>query len=273
MLNKLIPTAIYFFIFTFIAFAQSYKMTIKNETLIEKNKYEFDIFIESNSGSLDLTSYQVSLNYETNDSTINFSYINGTSELNNIPVVSIGIFPNVNKYVLTFASLPDSDTIDENEKRVGRFVLFGNKSLEGLQVFWNFYGNAVTILTGPGFADITNPLNHYPKIKHSNYYLEKNASDNTINPGAVTDFELFQNYPNPFNPSTTIKYTIASDSFVRLKIFNVLGEEIKSLINEFQSPGIYEVKFHAESLPSGYYIYSLYTNNNLISNKKMILLK
>jgi streptogramin lyase len=90
---------------------------------------------------------------------------------------------------------------------------------------------------------------------------------------AVPDkFELSQNYPNPFNPSTKIKYQIATSNPVSLKIYDVLGNEVATLVNELQSTGNYEVTFDASTLPSGIYIYKLQAGS-FIETKKMILLK
>jgi hypothetical protein len=85
-------------------------------------------------------------------------------------------------------------------------------------------------------------------------------------------YKLFQNYPNPFNPSTTIKFEIPKDGLVTLKIYNILGKEIETLINEERSSGRYEVDFDASKLASGIYFYQLKTND-YIDTKKMILLK
>lgn len=89
-------------------------------------------------------------------------------------------------------------------------------------------------------------------------------------------FYLLQNYPNPFNPATTIEYSISSAGFVQLKIFDILGNEITTLINEEKQPGIYQINFNAQSerggLASGLYFYQLKCGN-LIQTKKMILLK
>jgi hypothetical protein len=103
-----------------------------------------------------------------------------------------------------------------------------------------------------------------------------------------TTFKLFQNYPNPFgsatpsgNPTTTIKYSIpASETqnfasltkMVTLKIYDVLGREIKTLVNEQQTPGNYSVKFNAANLPSGVYFYRLKAGN-FVQTKKMVLLR
>ena len=89
---------------------------------------------------------------------------------------------------------------------------------------------------------------------------------------AVESYDLAQNYPNPFNPSTTIKYQIPEDGMVTLKIYDILGREIKTLVNEQKSIGRYEVKFDASDLTTGVYIYRLKVND-FVSVKKMILVK
>ncbi len=92
-------------------------------------------------------------------------------------------------------------------------------------------------------------------------------------------FELFQNYPNPFNPATIIKFTIPEHNFVTLKVFDLLGREIATLVNEEKSPGIYEAKFDARlsnrqgsNLASGIYIYRLKAGT-FTSSKKFVLMK
>jgi len=92
-------------------------------------------------------------------------------------------------------------------------------------------------------------------------------------------FKLYQNYPNPFNPSTTIQYQIPKASFVTLKIYDLLGREIISLVNKEQPAGRYVVNFNASGLSSGIYFYRLRvisSNNNNLNNiqvKKMVLIK
>jgi hypothetical protein len=75
--------------------------------------------------------------------------------------------------------------------------------------------------------------------------------------GVPTAFALFQNYPNPANPSTVIRYDLPRESNIRLFVYNVLGQEVKRLVDTRQSPGRYEVSFDAKELPSGMYIYRL----------------
>ncbi|BDQ02488.1 YCF48-related protein [Ignavibacterium sp.] len=92
------------------------------------------------------------------------------------------------------------------------------------------------------------------------------------------DFNLFQNYPNPFNPSTKISWQSPVGGHQTLKVYDVLGNEIVTLVNEYRDAGIYEVEFpdvgtrHASSLPSGVYFYKLQVGN-FVETKKMILLR
>jgi hypothetical protein len=86
------------------------------------------------------------------------------------------------------------------------------------------------------------------------------------------EYNLKQNYPNPFNPSTTIQFSIPEQTFVKLGIFNSLGEKISTLVNEELKTGSYKYEWNAENLSSGIYYYSL-TTNNFSKTKKLVLLK
>jgi len=88
----------------------------------------------------------------------------------------------------------------------------------------------------------------------------------------IQDYSLSQNFPNPFNPSTTITYALPQKGEVVLKIYNSLGQEVKTLVNDFKEKGIHKVNFDASDLPSGVYIYSIQAND-FMQSKKMILLK
>ncbi len=87
-----------------------------------------------------------------------------------------------------------------------------------------------------------------------------------------TSFQLSQNYPNPFNPTTSMQYSIGSGQFVTLKVYDVLGREVVTLVNEEKPAGEYEVEFKASKLPSGIYFYRLKAGN-FVETKKMILLR
>ena len=91
-------------------------------------------------------------------------------------------------------------------------------------------------------------------------------------PVVVDEFVLEQNYPNPFNPSTMISFTILSDQLVTLKVFNALGEEVKTLVNGNLSKGTHSINFNADGLSSGFYLYKLESGNQ-VQVRKMMLLK
>ena len=87
-----------------------------------------------------------------------------------------------------------------------------------------------------------------------------------------TNFNLEQNYPNPFNPSTTFRYSIPQQSKVVIKVLDILGNEIETLVNEEKPSGTYELTWYAANLPSGVYFYRLQARN-FVETKKMLLLK
>jgi hypothetical protein len=91
-------------------------------------------------------------------------------------------------------------------------------------------------------------------------------------PGLVNSYSLEQNYPNPFNPSTSISFSIAGGGLVTLKVYDVLGREAATLVNEELTAGSHSVKFNASELSSGIYFYTL-TSGNYVSTRKMVLLK
>ena len=86
------------------------------------------------------------------------------------------------------------------------------------------------------------------------------------------EFSLSQNYPNPFNPTTSIQYTLVEDQYVTLKVFDVLGNNVASLVNEKQSAGGYSVTFNGKNLTSGIYFYQIKAGRHTVT-KKCILLK
>jgi hypothetical protein len=88
----------------------------------------------------------------------------------------------------------------------------------------------------------------------------------------LNSYGLFQNYPNPFNPSTRISYNVGEAGLVQLKVYNILGVEVASLVNELKNSGNYSVDFNAANFSSGVYFYSL-SVNNFTQTRKMILEK
>jgi hypothetical protein len=84
-------------------------------------------------------------------------------------------------------------------------------------------------------------------------------------------FQVSQNYPNPFNPATTIQYIVPSNEYIELKVYNLLGQEVATLVSEVKPAGVYEVKFDASTLASGIYIYRISVGNFSLVKKMMVL--
>ena len=134
----------------------------------------------------------------------------------------------------------------------------------------------------------SNEINHYvysdnPDLNgvHTLYYRLKQVDfDGTFSYSNVvnitydvpTEFVLNQNYPNPFNPSTRITYFLPEEGFVSIKIYDFLGREIETLVNDFQETGSYQIDFDASNLSSGTYFYTMVAKN-YTSTKKMVILK
>ena len=107
-------------------------------------------------------------------------------------------------------------------------------------------------------------------IYGTNKVMRKNV--NTAEVNIPKTYELFQNYPNPFNPETIIKYQIPKPGLVTLKVYDILGREVATLVNENKIEGFYDYAFNGSRFTSGVYIYQLRVND-YVSSKKMILLK
>ena len=85
-------------------------------------------------------------------------------------------------------------------------------------------------------------------------------------------YELHQNYPNPFNPATTIRFSLPEAGNVKLTLFNILGQEIRTLVNEYRESGVHTINFEANNLKSGMYIYKIEAGS-FKQSRKMILVK
>ena len=144
---------------------------------------------------------------------------------------------------------------------------------------WQTIGNL------PGKGTTTNSTDYYfnddnlaPAVY--NYRLKQIDYDGSIEYSHVINadltipitFTLEQNYPNPFNPSTSISYSIPNNSFVSLKVYDILGNEVVTLVNKTQAAGNYNISFDASNLSNGVYLYSIKTDN-FSDVKKMILMK
>lgn len=193
---------------------------------------------------------------------------------NSIPVELTSFTARIiNEYVrldwITAAELNNSGF--EIEKRAS-----SNQSVTGM---WNTIGFV------PGFG--TSTEKHIYLFDDKNlevgkyqYRLKQIDFDGTykysdiaeINFVLPVEFSVKQNYPNPFNPVTSIQYTIASKQFVTLKVYDILGNEVAKLVDEFKPAGSYEVNFDASGLSSGVYFYKI-TSGKFVETRKMLLMK
>ena len=112
----------------------------------------------------------------------------------------------------------------------------------------------------------------YKVMKYSIRCIKDSPSGIETESNQLYEYELYQNFPNPFNPVTNIEYKITRTGFVSLKVYDVLGNEVATLISETSNSGKFSIKFDATGLTSGIYYYQL-LSDEIIETKKMILLK
>ena len=138
----------------------------------------------------------------------------------------------------------------------------------------------------PATADRHNLLYRLKQINFDGSFEYSNTVEISLMKSIADEFELYQNYPNPFNPTTVISYTIPTPTrlspsqgegvregmFVSLKIYDMLGNEIKILVSEYKPAGNYKIEFDGSNLSSGLYFYMLGTNE-FSQTKSMLLLK
>jgi hypothetical protein len=149
----------------------------------------------------------------------------------------------------------------------------------------NLVGEYTTIGYVEGFGTTTEPQRYsytdnnvgtgtyFYRLKQIDFGGQYEYSDEIeVEVNSPLTFALEQNYPNPFNPSTIIKYSIPENGFVKLSVYNLVGEEVSVLVNETVEAGFYDVSFNAANLPSGTYFYRLQSSNT-VQIKKMVLLK
>ena len=154
----------------------------------------------------------------------------------------------------------------ERKTDKSNWILIGNKKGFGTTTEMHNYSFTDQYI----FNIQTNKL--YYRIKQIDYngsYKYSNIVEIDLLP---TSFSLSQNYPNPFNPTTKIKYSIPGERKVILKVYDVLGRDVATLVNEVKQPGNYEVEFNGSEYSSGIYFYKLEAGS-FIQVKKMILLK
>jgi len=124
-----------------------------------------------------------------------------------------------------------------------------------------------------GFMDIKAASPDLMTVSPENIYDHEFVYTSVESPEiTVKDYQLFQNYPNPFNPVTHISFSLSKSAFVRLVIYNAVGQKIFTLLNKTMTPGLHQVEFNAQNISSGIYFYHIQAEE-FIAIKKMIVLK
>ncbi|NWF89666.1 MAG: T9SS type A sorting domain-containing protein [Ignavibacteriaceae bacterium] len=259
-----------------VTFSQTdYTVTLENVTKVNSYTFEFDVYISGNHEIFNLTSYQCSFLFNTKlieGGRASFSYVKGTSQLNNLPVYGVAINEIDNQLKLTFASLVGSDVIANQKLRIGKFRLRNTLQFQGiaLELSWCFDGNISTILTDDSFQNITIPTNFQYENKTGGNSGFAKSVNNHFKPEVTA---LLQNYPNPFNPITKVTFQLEDQANTKLEIYNSIGQLVSVLLDEFYPPGIHTVEFNGNELPSGVYFCKLVINNKPLEIKKMILMR
>ncbi|MBK7629452.1 MAG: T9SS type A sorting domain-containing protein [Ignavibacteriales bacterium] len=221
------------------------------------------------------------LNDPTNQSDV-YNYLNGLTRIGNIidpcyfTIGSVNGGVNcaeVNPY-LWFSGDPVANigwiNTSEGDLRniisSGRFTLEVNRPID----IWVGY------IVGQGTSALNSVTVTRNYVQNAQAYFNNNFTNGTVSDvddfSIVTGYNLYQNFPNPFNPSTKIIWQSPVAGHQTLKVFDVLGNEVATLVDEVKPAGIYEVNFDASALSSGVYFYRL-TAGSFIQTKKMILSK
>jgi hypothetical protein len=185
-------------------------------------------------------------------------------EIGDIPCYIFDIY--VTGQSRTNATLNDYVTIDYNSKGDTKWMKRYNSPNNTDDI-----PAAIGKLDGSDYVYVTGiGNNNYTTVLY--YYYPDTYGQNGNSGNGNLEFKLTQNYPNPFNPVTEIKYSIRTDNFVELDIYNTLGEVVSTLVKDHKSAGSYTVSFDASSLPSGMYFYRI-KSGDYVETRKMMLIK
>jgi len=269
----------------------TYKVIAMNDQVVNTKTLEFDIYIlRTSEEPLELANFQTSLYFDNaikNNGTLTAQYIEGTSELSNShqypnPPNVAGVIGDYGQFRIAAKMNPGTGngSLISNVypgTRFGRFRITNSVDFTAVSpnFFWNFssggknYFNVISAYINNEATDITNPELYINQLNNSVLDVEAETK-------LPTEFSLSDNYPNPFNPSTKISFTIPNVgtglALSVLKVYDVLGNEIATLVDEHLEAGKYEVTFDASNLASGIYLYRIQAGS-FVETKKMILIK
>lgn len=284
-MKTIIITILAAILFTNISFAEvpAYRINVSDLSYTSGNTLEFDIYLLNGAQNQEELRYSLGQYFfEFNSKIANGGTLNYTIIKSDLPE----------------AMRPRNASVKDNLLRL--FVNSINPDKSNLPVINNKHGGLLIArmkleTTAEKFADVSLDL----KLSESKFKTKVFAYDgkknielvnsevNTIEgtkdgltgnsktesiSGIPTEFALAQNYPNPFNPSTAIKYEIPSSNFITLKIYDLTGKEVATLVNENLNAGRYTAVFNGSNLASGMYFYKI-TAGNFTSVRKMVLIK
>jgi len=230
--------------------------------------------------------YTIDYNGRTGEKPIKWDYLNNPDRLLLYKTMAALIYLRNNYSVFqSTATTIVSDTLKRIQLSdssmdvniIGNFGVLKSNMNPNFQQTGKWYdylsGDSIEVSSTNGLVPLSPGEYHiYSTVKLPVPDLNVPTDVNNDNPVVVTNYKLEQNYPNPFNPSTTIKYQIPNSGIVTIRIYDILGREVETLINQFEQSGAHEIYFDATDLGSGIYFYQLKVNN-FISTRKMILLK
>ncbi len=229
---------------------------------------------ETGNSGFPLTYKMTTIKYSPDGDELWVTNYDSTNTITGYRAYDIAIDDNANTYIIGQTSGDDIVTIKYNSAGVFSWAISydGPSASQDIPVAVGVDPNGNVYATGNSF----DAASGYDIVTIKYVQTPTSVESETVVPSA---YNLSQNYPNPFNPSTKIRYAIpnvtlsgAEGSRVQLKIYDVLGNEVATLVNEEKSVGSYEVNFNASQLSSGVYFYKL-NAGNFIETKKMILMK
>ena len=226
--------------------------------------------VVNDDSSVTITLELSSLNNDDGNINLAGSAFHWADSLGINPPTSLDFIPNEGHAALGYDPVADLqwitlnnglNSIEDSIVGIDFRRIFVTFNAEGLQDSATYRGILKILSNDPNSPEI-----HVPLV------LETNDIVGVTEHFQPFEFSLGQNYPNPFNPTTEIKYSLATPQYTTLKIYNLLGEEVATLVDNFEPRGIHMVQFDASKLSSGMYFYTL-TAGNFSETKKLILMK
>ena len=267
-----------------ISFANelNYKLNLANITFTSEKSIEFDLYLMNGNESKNkfryaLGQYFLDINPKfANSGTLTYSIVN--SELpesmrpGSISVSGSQLRMSVNQIRTDTRNFPAIPS-DKPGLLIARMKLETSAdkfSREDFNLKWsadeNNFRTKIVAFENDKLVEVTDNRNHYMDLDNNGNGKVQNITE------LPTEFSIDQNYPNPFNPVTTINYSIPNTQYTVLKIYDIAGKEVMTLVNETKPAGRYQVKFDGSNLGSGVYFYKI-TAGNFSAVKRMILIK